>query len=452
VPVRVRFDAAEQARELLVRVQGEQADLLDHHYVGLAEIQSAVGIGALFDTLVVFESYPVDAEGIQAQAADIDGMAVTGIDAADATHYPLTLIAQLDTRLRIRAGYQGGLFDEPTVRRIADRLVRVLDAITTDPARRVGDIEMVDAAERELVVTGWNDTAHEIDAAALLSGLPGRTALTLPALFQAQVARPPGASALTFEGTSLSYAEFADRVHQLARWLIQRGVGPESYVALGMRRSLDLVVGMYAVSVAGAAYVPLDPDHPVERTEYILGTVDPVCVLTAGADLPVDTAQVRIDLLDLHGLPTPPVTDADRRAPLRPNNTAYVIFTSGSTGRPKGVAVTHAAIVNRLVWMQSEYGLTPDDSVLQKTPATFDVSVWEFFWPLQIGARLVVARPDGHRDPAYLAETIAAERITTVHFVPSMLAVFVAALAELGAARAGVESLRLVFASGEALP
>src|SRR5690606_2412596 len=123
-----------------------------------------------------------------------------------------------------------------------------------------------------------------------------------------------------------------------------------------------------------------------------------------------------------------------------------------STGRPKGVAVTHAAIVNRLVWMQSEYGLTPDDSVLQKTPATFDVSVWEFFWPLQIGARLVVARPDGHRDPAYLAETIAAERITTVHFVPSMLAVFVAALAELGAARAGVESLRLVFASGEALP
>ncbi|HLS79683.1 MAG TPA: amino acid adenylation domain-containing protein, partial [Nocardia sp.] len=452
VPVRVRFDAAEQARELLVRVQGEQADLLDHHYVGLAEIQSAVGIGALFDTLVVFESYPVDAEGIQAQAADIDGMAVTGIDAADATHYPLTLIAQLDTRLRIRAGYQGGLFDEPTVRRIADRLVRVLDAITTDPARRVGDIEMVDAAERELVVTGWNDTAHEIDAAALLSGLPGRTALTLPALFQAQVARTPGASALTFEGTSLSYAEFADRVHQLARWLIQRGVGPESYVALGMRRSLDLVVGMYAVSVAGAAYVPLDPDHPVERTEYILGTVDPVCVLTAGADLPVDTAQVRIDLLDLHGLPTTPVTDADRRAPLRPNNTAYVIFTSGSTGRPKGVAVTHAAIVNRLVWMQSEYGLTPDDSVLQKTPATFDVSVWEFFWPLQIGARLVVARPDGHRDPAYLAETIAAERITTVHFVPSMLAVFVAALAELGAARAGVESLRLVFASGEALP
>src|SRR5690606_31768709 len=184
-------------------------------------------------------------------------------------------------------------------------------------------------------------------------------------------------------------------------------------------------------------------------TEYILGTVDPVCVLTAGADLPVDTAQVRIDLLDLHGLPTTPVTDADRRAPLRPDNTAYVIFTSGSTGRPKGVAVTHAAIVNRLLWMQSEYELTRDDVVLQKTPATFDVSVWEFFWPLQIGARLVVARPDGHRDPGYLAEIIAGERITTAHLVPSMMSVFVANLSEDGPA---CTSLRNVFASGDALP
>ncbi|WP_280205336.1 amino acid adenylation domain-containing protein, partial [Nocardia farcinica] len=447
VPVRVRFDAAESARELLTRVQGEQADLLDHHYVGLADIQSAAGVGALFDTLVVFESYPVDAEGIQAQAADIDGMAVAGIEAADATHYPLTLIAQLDSRLRIRAGYLRDLFDEPTVRRIADRLVRVLTTITADPAVAVGDIDLLDATERDLVVSGWNATAHPIEPAALLGELAGTSALTLVSMFEAQVARTPDAPALTFEGTGLSYAEFAARVHRLARWLIQRGVGPESYVALGMRRSIDLVVGMYAVSVAGGAYVPLDPDHPAERTEYILATADPVCVLTSGDDLPIDTAQVRIDLLDLDGLSEAPVTDAERRMPLRPENTAYVIFTSGSTGRPKGVAVSHAAIVNRLVWMQAEYGLTAADAVLQKTPATFDVSVWEFFWPLQIGARLVVAKPDGHRDPAYLAEVISAERVTVTHFVPSMLAVFVA-----DAAAARCDALRMVFASGEALP
>ncbi|MFE4458186.1 amino acid adenylation domain-containing protein, partial [Nocardia tengchongensis] len=443
VPVRVAFDPAEPASTLLTRTQGEQADLLDHHYVGLADIQTAAGIGGLFDTLVVFESYPVDAEGIRSQAADIDGMAVTGLDAADATHYPLTLIAQLDTRLRIRAGYLRDLFDEDTVHRIADRLIRVLTAITTDPAAAVGDIELVDAAERTQVVETWNDTAFDVEA--VLTEHKAETA-TLVAMFEAQAERTPDAIAVTFEGTSLSYAEFSERVHRLARWLIERGVGSESFVALGMRRSLDLVVGMYAVAVTGAAYVPLDPDHPAERTEYILETADPVTVLTSGEDLPVDTAQVRIDKLELSSYSAAPLTDADRRVPLRDSNTAYVIFTSGSTGRPKGVAVPHSAIVNRLVWMQAEYGLTADDVVLQKTPATFDVSVWEFFWPLQIGAKLVVAKPEGHRDPAYLADLIAREGVTVTHFVPSMLAVFVA---EEAAARC--TGLRMVFASGEAL-
>ncbi|MGW0184126.1 amino acid adenylation domain-containing protein, partial [Nocardia sp. NPDC003345] len=222
-----------------------------------------------------------------------------------------------------------------------------------------------------------------------------------------------------------------------------------------LRRSVDLVVGMYAVVTAGGAYVPVDPDHPAERIGYVLETARPVCVLTrsddaaavpGGTGLPVLT----LDTLDTEEFDSAPVGDADRVAPLRPDNTAYVIFTSGSTGRPKGVAVTHAAIVNRLVWMQSEYGLATSDVVLQKTPSTFDVSVWEFFWPLRVGARLVVAKPDGHRDPAYLAEVIDTEGVTVAHFVPSMLTVFVTALAtdpEAGRCR----SLRLVFSSGEAL-
>ncbi|WP_153349232.1 non-ribosomal peptide synthetase, partial [Nocardia aurantia] len=452
VPVRVRVDPDEPIRNLATRLQLEQAGLLDHHHIGLADIQAAAGIGGLFDTLVVFESYPVDAEGIRAQAADIDGMAVTNIRATDATHYPLTLIAQLDARLRIRAGYLRDLFDENTIARLADRLVRVLTTIATTPDLPAGAVDLLDAAERRTILTDWNDTAAELTGP-----------VTLAALFRAQAERTPHATALTFEGTGLTYQEFADRVHRLARWLIDRGVGPDSVVALGMRRSIDLVVGMYAVTVAGAAYVPLDPDHPAERTEYILATADPVTVLTSGVDLPLRAAQVRIDRLELADYSTAPITDAERRAPLRASNTAYVIFTSGSTGRPKGVAVPHAAIVNRLVWMQAEYGLTTDDVVLQKTPATFDVSVWEFFWPLQIGARLVVAKPDGHLDPGYLAELITTERVTVAHFVPSVLTVFVAALTAAAdreiATATGLpvepdtlcRSLRLVFASGEAL-
>ncbi|GAB2541556.1 non-ribosomal peptide synthase/polyketide synthase [Nocardia heshunensis] len=332
--------------------------------------------------------------------------------------------------------YATELFDAATATALTERLGRILTAVATDATVSVGDIDLLAPAERTRILHDWNGTGYSpIDADA-----------TLVSLFDAQVARTPDATAIGFEGTALSYADLASRVRRLARWLIAEGVGPDSLVALGMRRSVDLVVGMYAVATAGAAYVPLDPDHPADRIEYILETADPVTVLTSGEDLLMDTAQVRIDLLDLVGYSDEPLTDADRTVPLRESNNAYVIFTSGSTGRPKGVAVPHSAIVNRLRWMQAEYGLTAADVVLQKTPATFDVSVWEFFWPLQIGARLVIARPDAHRDPAQLAELIAREGVTVTHFVPSMLSVFVA---EEAAARC--TSLRMVFASGEAL-
>ncbi|MGW4531412.1 non-ribosomal peptide synthase/polyketide synthase [Nocardia sp. NPDC004340] len=342
--------------------------------------------------------------------------------------------------------YATEMFDAATAASLTEQFGRLLAAVAADASVLVGDIDLLGEVERDLVVRGWNDTAFDVDAALGLTPAAAADAKTLISLFEEQVARTPDAVALTFEGTSLSYAEFAGRVRRLARWLISEGVGPESLVALGMRRSLDLVIGMYAVSAAGAGYLPLDPDHPADRLEYILETADPVTVLTSGVDLPLDTAQVRIDLLDLTGIAEAPITDADRSAPLRDSNTAYVIFTSGSTGRPKGVAVSHAAIVNRLVWGRSAHGLTAADVVLQKTPMTFDVSVPEFFLPLQIGARLVIAKPEGHSDPVYLAELIAREGITAAHFVPSMMTVFVA---EEAAARC--TSLRIVFASGEAL-
>ncbi|WP_245922498.1 non-ribosomal peptide synthase/polyketide synthase [Nocardia nova] len=336
--------------------------------------------------------------------------------------------------------YATDLFDEPTVAGFARRFRLVLEALLAQPERPIGDIEPMSAAEREEILGAWNDTAHEVPAT------------TLADLFAEQARRSPNAVALRFEGAEWTYAGFSARVNRLARLLVSIGVGPGRTVALGIRRSDDLVVAMYAVVAAGAAYVPLDPDHPARRIGDVLRIARPVCVLTRSTDgLDLDTsglvshcAVLDIDLFDTGDYSSAPLTDADRLRPLRPGHPAYVIFTSGSTGKPKGVAVSHRAIVNRLVWMQAEYELAAADVVLQKTPATFDVSVWEFFWPLQVGARLVVARPDGHRDPAYLAELIRAEHVSVAHFVPSMLAVFLAH------ARSG--SLRTVFASGEALP
>ncbi|MBO0853826.1 MAG: amino acid adenylation domain-containing protein, partial [Nocardia sp.] len=450
-------------------------------------------------------------------AVELPGLTVAGID--QDLH-----VSQFDLQLMIADAYDedgnpagiGGfltyatdLFDAATVETMVSRLMLLLHAVATDPATPVGDLDILTAAEGAALVRA---------AAGTVRPIPART---LPDLLDEAVEAQPDAVAVVADMADpalpesavsldvLTYGEFGDRVNRLARHLISLGVGPESRVALALRRGTDLVVAVHAVIAAGGAYVPVDPDQPAERVSYILDIADPVCVLTDSGvrNLPVtgasaesaapvrdwrgrsqslapvpDTGRpaaredlVRLDELDLSEVSAAPVTDLDRLTPLLPRHPAYVIFTSGSTGRPKGVSVSHAAIVNRLLWMQHEYALRAEDAVLQKTPATFDVSVWELFWPLQTGARLVVARPDGHRDPEYLAHVIADQGVSVVHFVPSMLSVFVSALGpensglrcapasrEEGAQRdhGGLSEaspftrmrLRQVFASGEALP
>nr|WP_280498748.1 non-ribosomal peptide synthetase [Nocardia cyriacigeorgica] len=452
--LRTRVDADRSFADLLAEVRAADVRAFAHGelpFERLVEELDPVRSQAhspIVQTLLTFEHREdtvLRLPGLEVAAYPIDNR-VAQFDLA------LELSEQADACATVLRGvlrYATDLFDRSTARSVAERFVRLLEAVVAAPELPVGDIDLLGEAERR-ALEHWNDTAHPVDPAA-----------TLVSMFEAQVARTPDATAVTFETAGMSrgrisYAEFADRVHRLARWLVDQGVGSESVVALGMRRSLDLVTAMYAVTAAGAAYLPLDPDHPAERTEYVLTTARPVFVLTSGLDLDARiTRQVRIDRLDLSGYATHPLTAADRIGTLTSGSTAYIIFTSGSTGRPKGVAVPHRAIVNRLVWMQEQYALTAADTVVQKTPATFDVSVWEFFWPLQAGARLALARPDGHRDPAYLDRLIREEQVTVAHFVPSMLAMFLDARAaddgRCGGQGAG-QTLRLLFASGEALP
>ncbi|WP_097213760.1 MULTISPECIES: non-ribosomal peptide synthase/polyketide synthase [unclassified Rhodococcus (in: high G+C Gram-positive bacteria)] len=436
VPVRVRVDPHATVAQLLRLVQDEQTALLEHHQLGLADIQAEAGLGALFDTLTVFESYPVDRAGFD-ENTDIAGMRVTGLQGHDATHYPLTLMSILDPQLHLHLRYRTDLFDLVDATTLADRLALVLGAMAENPEATAAGVEVLGPAERELVLRAWNETDHELEPATLVD------------LFEAQVARTPDANAVVFGTDALSYAEFDARANRLARHLIGAGVGPESLVGIAMRRSVEMVIAIYAVLKAGGAYLPIDPEQPDERIEYVAGLSAPVLVLSTVADresMPASVATVAVDELDLADLSPSAVRDGDRAAPLRPHATAYVIFTSGSTGRPKGVAVPHRGIVNRLRWMQDSYPLAGDDAVLLKTPATFDVSVWELFWPLQTGSRMVIAEADGHRDPVYLETAVREYGITTMHFVPSMLEVFL-----LGADIARCGSLRRIFTSGEAL-
>jgi amino acid adenylation domain-containing protein/non-ribosomal peptide synthase protein (TIGR01720 family) len=349
------------------------------------------------------------------------------------------------SELRVDIEGNEALYSSQEIEALAGRVIRLLAAIAADPAQCIGDIELLEPAERQQLLVGWNDTAHPLSEA------------TLPTLFEQQVSRTPEAVALVSNDASLTYDALNQRANRLAHQLIERGIGPESIVALALPRSLETVIALLAILKAGAAYLPLDPDYPADRLQFMLADARPCAIVTtgttaaqalSGSSLP----QVVLDephvLAALESKPSHNPTDADRTRPLTPQNPAYVIYTSGSTGTPKGVVVAEDAIVNRLRWMQGEYALGIDDRVLQKTPAGFDVSVWEFFWPLIEGAALVLAKPEGHKDPAYLAEIIAAEKITTIHFVPSMLQTFL----QQPSVANHCGTLKRVFCSGEALP
>ncbi|WP_433195712.1 amino acid adenylation domain-containing protein [Nocardia sp. CA-107356] len=413
------------------------ADVPFERLVELLDPARSMARHPLFQVMLTFQNMPQP-------ELELPGLTVSGIDLGVVQakfDLELTVVPREDNGaangLAASFTYATDLFDETTVAGFAQRLNRVLATVADDPHRAVGEIELLAPAERQRILRDRNDTAHPVAPELLLDGYR-RAALAYP-----------DAVAVAYEGTELTYREFDERVNRLARLLIQRGVGAESLVGLAVRRSVDLVVGMYAIVTAGGAYVPLDPDHPRERIAHILDTAAPLCVLTT-SDIAVvsdDIPVVYLDTVELGAFSGIPVAARELRRPVSQHNPAYVIFTSGSTGRPKGVAVTHAAIDNQIEWMLAHYPLGPDDVYLQKTATTFDVSLWGYFMPLRAGAKLVVATPEGHRDPAYLAEMIAAQRVTVTDFVPSMLTVFAAHL------RSGsCPTLREVFVIGEALP
>ncbi len=339
--------------------------------------------------------------------------------------------------LSLALQYNTGLFDAATAAHLMDRFAVLLRSIVRDPDLPLSALAVLPEAERGQLLA-WNDTAG-----------PG-CELNVFELFAAQVARTPGAEAVAFEGERLTYRELHDRAVALAHRLVALGVGPEVLVGVAEERSLELLIGLLAVLAAGGAYVPLEPSLPAQRLAMVLEDARPAVLLTRPAHaeaLGLGAGGARLVWLDGVAEPPEPAAAADPLPRADADNAAYVIFTSGSTGRPKGVVNRHRGIVNRLLWMQDAFGLDAGDVFVQKTPFGFDVSVPELFGPLMLGARLVVARPEGHKDSAYLVDLVRREGITTIHFVPSMLPFF---LDEEGVA--GCRTLRRVLASGEALP
>ena len=347
-------DLVEQAREVDLGAFAN-ADVPFERLVEALNPNRSQARHPLFQVALFFQNLEhatLDLAGLRVSAVDFDSdlarfdLQLTLGDAYDSHGEPDGMMAALQ--------YSTALFDERTIVQFAQRYVRILDAVLDEPRRRIGDIDLLDPDERRIVLRQWNETRHPIENHLLLDG------------FDAAATRFPDRIAVVYEGAQLSYAEFTARVDRLADYLAGIGVGPETLVALAMRRSIELVVGMYAVLRAGAGYVPVDPDHPASRTDYILDVAGPVCVLTTerdGVHVADKHRMIALDTLDtLHTLDTSAVATPNspvRPASVRPEQVAYVIFTSGSTGRPKGVAVSHRAIANQMAWMERHYGSVP---------------------------------------------------------------------------------------------
>ncbi|MGP3948727.1 amino acid adenylation domain-containing protein [Streptomyces sp. 7N604] len=442
VPLRLTVDPDESLSGLLARAFTEMRLALDHQRYRYEDIRRDLKLSEASEPLVgphvnlqIFD-YELDFAGSRAKVHNL-----TNGPVEDLAFVVYSGTADMPWRVDLDANAELYTTEDLAVHQEA--VLRLIDGLAVAHAgQQVGTLEVFAPEEGRRLLTEWNDTARKYPAA------------TLPELFEAQASRTPGSTAVIYQGETLTYEELDARANALAHVLHELGAGPERLVALAVPRSVEMIVSLLAVLKSGAAYLPIDPDYPADRIAAMLTDARPA-VLISTADtvghLPSADGMPRLLLDDpatqaaLREAPAHrPV--ADGAASALPRNPANVIYTSGSTGTPKGVVNTHEGLVNRLLWMQDRYGLDATDRVLQKTSCGFDVSGWEFFWPLLTGAAMVVAEPEKHKDPAYIAALIAEQGVTTVHFVPSMLKGF---LAEPPAALC--VSLRRVMCSGEAL-
>ncbi|AXK36540.1 amino acid adenylation domain-containing protein [Streptomyces armeniacus] len=413
VPVRVRLAARTPAADALGGLQEEQARLLDHQWLGLADIQHAAGFQTLFDTAMVFENYPLEQAG---QTGDEQREPrVTGVSGTDATHYPLSLAVVPGERFGLRLGYQPGLFAPHEAEAVVRRVVRVLESLAADPDRPLGQLDMLLDGERAQLLSAGADSAESYGGAEPYAGTQPfagtraepRTERPSSAaeLFEAQAARTPDAPAVTSGGTTLTYAALNARANALARRLRDLGVGPERLVAVALPRSEKLLTALLAVLKTGAGYLPVDPEYPAERIEFMLDDAAPgLIVTTSGTEADLPRTRVPSLLLDGDETALPAgaaaanLRDGDRLAPADPAHPAYVIYTSGTTGRPKGVVIEQGGLGRYLRWMRDGHPAAAGTALLHSA-VSFDLTVTALYAPLVSGGCVRADDLDEHAVP-----------------------------------------------------
>ena len=438
LPVRLHVLPQTPLLSLLRELQAQQVDARQYEYSSLTDVHgwSDVPRGVpLFRTYMVFENYPRQ-RALSTQREDGNAVEIGDLQASERPNYPLLLVAIPGERLQLRVLYDSHRYDAFTINRILRHLQTVLERIARRAEERVSDLSLLSDAERHQMLAEWNDTESHFSRGSCISEV-----------IEAQAARRPDAVAVRFEDEHLSYIELNLRANKLANYLHQLGVGPEVRVAICADRSIEMVVGLLAILKAGGAYVPLDPAYPSERIAYMLEDSGAAIVLTQErlrGRLPQSFA---IEVcLDKEWEIAEQESDAAPESRVLPENLAYLLYTSGSTGRPKGVAICNGSLIHHMQWMLQEFELNETDRVLQKTPFSFDASVWEFWAPLMCGAELRLARPGAHTDGEYLVNTVRENDVTILQLVPAQLRLML-----LVGGVPECNSLRQVFCGGEAL-
>ncbi|HEX7860699.1 MAG TPA: amino acid adenylation domain-containing protein [Verrucomicrobiae bacterium] len=436
VLLRNQFALDQSFSKLLQTVRATSIDALAHQQLPFDKLveelhpERSSTHNPLFQVLIGVYDNPSGSQ-------EIAGLCVDVLDPVVKTSkFDLSLyIIEESTSTHFKLEYNTALYSRTFAQRILGHLLEICRAGIRAPETEIRKLPLLSDAERKQILHDWNATEAPIPNT------------TVHALFEEQATRNPNATALILEGRRVSYDELNRRANKLAHLLRARGVTRDTLVGVCMERSFEMVIALVGILKSGGAYVPIDPTYPSERLQFMLADAGVPVLLTQShlrSKLVGYSGQiVALDACDeIAQFPSdnPPAINS-------PDDLIYCIYTSGSTGKPKGALNSHRGVANRLLWGQSKYPITSADKVLQKTPFSFDVSAWEFFWPLISGATLVIARPEGHKDPAYLAQLIRDEQITTVHFVPSMLQAF---LNEPSAA--ACRSIQRVICSGEALP
>ncbi|MGH3670008.1 MAG: amino acid adenylation domain-containing protein, partial [Pseudonocardiaceae bacterium] len=422
VPIRLRLRPDESLADLVTRFQQEQAALIPHHHVRLGEIQRALGLGQLFDTLEIVRNHP----GYGPDHERIAGsLAVEQMVVRDSTHFPLNLNVNPGDPLSFEWKYRPDVFGADTVEAIAARLARLLELLVDDPTSAVGQVEMLTSDERDRLCRGWDATARPVPR------------WTVAELLEAQVRRTPQDTALVFGDTALSYAELNTHINRLARLLIAHGAGPERVVALALPRSAQMVTALFAVLKTGAAYLPLDLDYPDDRIAFMITEAAPVCLVTTTGAAPSPQSAVEEILLDdpaicgeLDALPDADLAEAERAGfaagnPSRLEHPAYVIYTSGSTGKPKGVVTPYRGLTNmQLNHREHLFGPVAEAAggrrlrIAHTVSFSFDMSWEELLWLVE-GHEVHVLDEDLRRDAHALVSYCARHHIDVVNVTPS---------------------------------